>query len=126
VGGRSTHSTSGWSGRGGRRTRTPSIATLRIQFGIGAHCGESRRGGDRHRNRRPIGRRPTIALVGSPTLGLIAAPASRRSRLRDTAGPMARTAAARTLLLAAISAPIRRIQRLFESKGRPRFQRATP
>ena len=73
---RSTHSTSGWSGRGGQ-TRNP-YALDRNPCGSSSGSGAAIAAnlaavGDRHRDRRldRLARRPTAALVGiKPTLGL--------------------------------------------------------
>ena len=107
---RSTHSTSGWSGRGGQ-TRNPYALDRNP---CGSSSGSGRRGRreplrrrGRHRDRR-LDRLPGVAQrrwsASSRRSAWSAAPASSRSRTRqDTAGPMARTVADAAALLAALA-----------------------
>ena len=104
---RSTHSTSGWSGRGGQTKnpyaldRNPSGSSSGSGAAVAANLARGRR---RHRDRRldRVAVEQPTALVGiKPTLGLV----SRTgivpiAHSQDTAGPMARTVADAATLLA--------------------------
>ena len=107
---RSTHSTSGWSGRGGQ-TRNPYALDRNpsgSSSGSGAADRREPRGGRRSAPRptaRSCRRRTTTASSGiKPTLGLVS-----RSGIvpiahsQDTAGPMARTVADAAALLGAMA-----------------------
>ena len=107
---RSSHSTSGWSGRGGqtRQSLRARPQSLRVQFGIRARpsrpvCAP------RRSERKPTApsfrpRRSTASVGIKPTVGLIPGagivPISHR---QDTAGPMARTVADAAILLGALT-----------------------
>ena len=106
---RSTHSSSGWSGRGGQ-TRNP-YALDRTPSGSSSGSaarrrGESLRGRRRHRDRR-LDQSPSAAasLVGiKPTVGLVSrAGIIPISHTQDTAGPMARTVTDAAILLGALA-----------------------
>ena len=99
---RSTHSTSGWSGRGGQ-TRNPyaldrNPSRLELRLGGGRRREPLRRrpsaprptarSSARRRQRRSSGIKPTVGLVSRA--GIIPI-----SHTQDTAGPMARTVARR-------------------------------
>ena len=106
---RSTHSTSGWSGRGGQ-TRNPVRArpqSVRLELGLRrGHRGQPRARRRRHRDRRldrlPVGANGLVGI--KPTVGLV----SRSGIIpiahsQDTAGPMARTVADAAILLGALA-----------------------
>ena len=105
---RSSHSTSGWSGRGGlTRNLTLWTATPPAQFRLGGgRRGEPVRGRGRHRNgwfdlspasvNGIVGIKPTVGLVSRS--GIIPI-----SHTQDTAGPMARTVTDAAILLGVLA-----------------------
>jgi amidase len=107
---RSTHSTSGWSGRGGQTKnpyaldRNPSGSSSGSGAAIAANLAAAAIGTETDgsivspsTNNALVGIKPTLGLVSRTGIVPIA-------HSQDTAGPMARTVADAALLLAAISA----------------------